>query len=189
MKKDAAQKVFCIGFHKTGTTSLAEALGTLGYRVTGPNGVHDPQIADNVLRLVEELVPRFDAFQDNPWPIVYRELDRRYPGSKFILTVRDPEAWIASQVGYFGDRKTPMREWIYGVGCPSGNEDIYRRRYEAHNEEVLDYFRSRAQDLLTLDIPAGDGWERLCAFLGSEVPHTPFPHRNKKDDRGLDRSG
>jgi UDP-N-acetylmuramate-alanine ligase len=38
-------KVFCIGFHKTGTTSLAVALKTLGYRVTGPNGVHDPDIA------------------------------------------------------------------------------------------------------------------------------------------------
>ena len=29
-------KVFCIGFHKTGTKSLRKALATLGYRVTGP---------------------------------------------------------------------------------------------------------------------------------------------------------
>ncbi|WP_025771914.1 sulfotransferase family protein [Thioalkalivibrio sp. HK1] len=178
----AEEKVFCIGFHKTGTTSLAEALRTLGYRVTGPNGAHDPQIRNNVLRLVDELVPLYDAFQDNPWPIVYLELDKRYPGSKFILTVRDPESWIESQVGYFGDRSTPMREWIYGAGCPSGNEDIYLRRYLAHNEEVLEYFRDRPQDMICLDIPAGDGWEKLCAFLGKEIPDRPFPHRNRKSD-------
>ncbi len=35
-------KVFCIGFHKTGTSSLAVALKTFGYRVTGPNGVNNP---------------------------------------------------------------------------------------------------------------------------------------------------
>ncbi|MFD3686023.1 sulfotransferase [Nocardiopsis sp. NPDC058631] len=22
----------------------------------------------------------------------------------------------------------------------------------------------------------GEGWERLCAFLGTEVPEGPFPH-------------
>ncbi|MBF2758887.1 MAG: hypothetical protein ISN28_01250 [Ectothiorhodospiraceae bacterium AqS1] len=179
-------KVFGIGFHKTGTTSLAEALRLLGYRVTGPNGAHDPQIANNVLRLIDDLVPRYDAFQDNPWPIVYQELDKRYPGSKFILTVRDPESWIRSQVGYFGDRKTPMREWIYGVGCPLGNEGIYLERYRAHNEDVLEYFRDRPQDFIRLDITAGEGWEGLCEFLGKGIPDMPFPHRNRKGDSGGD---
>ncbi|MEL7319154.1 MAG: sulfotransferase, partial [Pseudomonadota bacterium] len=34
----ARQKVFCIGFQKTGTSSLREALTRLGYRVTGVFG-------------------------------------------------------------------------------------------------------------------------------------------------------
>jgi len=72
-----ATKVFCIGFHKTGTTSLNVALNTLGYRVTGPNGVNDPDIAKNVLRMADDLVKRYDAFQDNPWPIIYKELDAK----------------------------------------------------------------------------------------------------------------
>ena len=29
------QKVFCIGFHKTGTTSMRDALNILGYKVAG----------------------------------------------------------------------------------------------------------------------------------------------------------
>jgi hypothetical protein len=82
------RKVFCIGFHKTGTTSLNVALQTLGYQVTGPNGYNDPKIQKRVLALAHSLVKKYDAFQDNPWPIIYKEMDHAYPGSKFILTVR-----------------------------------------------------------------------------------------------------
>ncbi len=171
-------KVFCIGFHKTGTKSLASALTTLGYRVTGPNGVSDPDIAKNVYAMAFDLIERFDAFQDNPWPIIYREVDRRCPGSKFVLTIRSSESWIRSMVSHFGSQVTPMRQWIYGAGCPSGNEAAYIRRYESHNHEVLEYFQDRPGDLQVMNLAAGDGWEKLCAFLGKPAPSAPFPHEN-----------
>ena len=176
-------KVFCIGFHKTGTKSLGEALGILGYRVTGPNGVKDPSVADNVWAMAQDLVERYDAFQDNPWPILYRELDERYPGSKFVLTQRDTQAWLKSQIMHFGQQITPMREWIYGVGCPVGNEQVYLERFERHYLEVGEYFQGRPQDLLVMDLARGDGWERLCPFLGVEIQAIPFPHTNKASDR------
>jgi hypothetical protein len=174
-------KVFCIGFHKTGTTSLEKALELLGYRVTGPNGTKDPDIAEKVYDMADELVAKYDAFQDNPWPVLYREMDEKYPGSKFILTMRSPESWISSQVRDFGLRETPMRRWIYGddAGCPEGNEDIYVARYERHNREVLEYFKDRPDDLLILDLPKGDGWPELCTFLDEPIPEKPFPHANK----------
>lgn len=173
------KKVFCIGFHKTGTTSLEKALELLGYRVTGPNGTKDPDIASKVYDMADELVQQYDAFQDNPWPVIYREMDEKYPGSRFILTMRSPESWINSQVRDFGLRETPMRQWIYGVGCPEGNEDVYVARYERHNREVLEYFRDRPDDLLVMDLPGGDGWPKLCGFLDEPVPDEPFPHANK----------
>ena len=174
-------KVFCIGFHKTGTTSLRLALELLGYRVTGPNATKDPDIAEKVYDMADELVAQYDAFQDNPWPVLYREMDRRYPSSKFILTMRNADSWIASQVKDFGLRETPMRRWIYGedAGCPEGNEAVYVARYERHNREVQEYFRDRPDDLLILDLPSGDGWPELCGFLGVPVPDKPFPHANK----------
>ncbi len=175
--------IFCIGFHKTGTTSLAVALKALGYRVTGPNGVNDPNIENNVLSMAYKLVEKYDAFQDNPWPIIYKELDAKYPGNKFILTLRSPDTWIKSQVMHFGCKHTPMRKWIYGVGCPEGNEDIYIKRFEDHNKEVLDYFKNRPKDLLVMDLAQGDGWDKLCPFLGVEIPNLPFPHANKADER------
>ena len=48
-------KIFGIGFHKTGTTSLAQALKMLGFSVTGPNGINDPNIADNARYLIQRL--------------------------------------------------------------------------------------------------------------------------------------
>ena len=176
-------KVFGIGFHKTGTTSLAEALSILGYRVTGPNGTENPNIADEVREMAWRLAEEFDAFQDNPWPILYRELDERYPGSKFILTRRPTDRWIKSICRHFGAVESPMRRWIYGVGAPLGNEDLYVARYERHNREVLEYFRNRPDDLLVMDLSQGDGWEQLCPFLGHGIPFQPFPHENRAEDR------
>jgi hypothetical protein len=177
-----APKVFGIGFHKTATTSLAGALGLLGYKVTGPNAVTKSNVEERALRMAGRLVKRYDAFQDNPWPLLYRQLDRRYPGSKFILTVRPTDRWIRSVVDHFGGTTTPMREWIYGgVGDPAGHEEHYIARYERHNAEVRTYFAGRSHDLLEMDITAGDGWEKLCPFLGHPVPAEPFPSMNSKD--------
>ena len=174
-------KVFCIGFHKTGTTSLELALKKLGNRVTGSFGTKDPDIANKVHEMAYAMVDNFDAFQDNPWPILYKELDKEFPGSKFILTRRPADTWIRSMVKDFALTETPMRRWIYGenAGCPEGNEDIYVARYERHYKEVFEYFSGRPNDLLTFDLPKGDGWDKLCPFLGYDIPDQPFPHANK----------
>lgn len=181
-------KVFCIGFHKTGTTSLGSALRKLGYSVTGPNGTKDPDISRKVYTMAFSLVEQYDAFQDNPWPIIYRELDQRYPNSKFILTMRPADAWIRSQVRHFGTRETPMRQWIYGAGCPQGNEALYVERFERHNREVLAHFASRPGDFLVMDLARGHGWKELCLFLEKPVPDIPFPHANKSQEREAEKS-
>ena len=183
----ADQKVFGIGFHKTGTTSLARALKVLGYRVAGPFGVHDEAIAATAVARAVDTAADWDAAQDNPWPIVFRELDAAFPGSKFILTVRDTDRWLNSVVRHFGGSITPMRTWIYGAGDPVGNEAVYRERYERHNREVLDYFADRPGDLLVFRLADGDGWEALCSFLGVAVPDVPFPHANSRQERGMGR--
>lgn len=182
------RKVFVIGFHKTGTRSLAKALRILGYSVTGPNEVNGPDVERKVHALAEDLIARYDAFHDNPWPIIYPWVDKRCPGSKFILTVRDTETWLRSQLVNSGRDETPMRKWIYGAVSPKGNEDVYRRRFERHNHDVVDYFSDRPGDLLVMDFARGDGWKELCPFLGRHVPNAPFPYQSR-DDGGDPRPG
>ena len=168
-------KVFGVGFHKTATSSLAQVLSILGYSVTGPSAVHDLNIINNVRNMAQQLTSEFNAFQDNPWPLLYRDVDLWCPHSKFILTIRPVEQWIKSVVGHFGNASTPMRQWIYGVGTPVGNE--------AHNRKVLAYFKDRPEDLLVLRITDGEGWDKLCPFLGKDIPSILFPNINKAKNR------
>lgn len=175
-----SQKVFGIGFHKTGTKTLGSALQTLGYSVVDGGGKNLlPYLVENRMEPIWDIIEKYDAFKDNPWPLLYKELDKKYPGSKFILTVREEEKWIKSVTNYFGENSTDMRKWIYGIGYPKGHEDIYAGRYRQHNEEVREYFQSRPMDLIELCWERGDNWEKLCEFLGKTVPTQEFPHANK----------
>lgn len=169
-------RVFGAGFHRTGTSSLRAALERLGYRVCGSVATEEPDIAKRAREIAFGLLDGYDAFVDNPWPILYRQLDEACPGSRFILTTRPSDAWIRSVSRFFGAKTTPMREWIYGAGSPLGNEARYVERFERHNAEVREYFRDRPGDLLVLRIAEGEGWRELCGFLGHEVPAEPFPH-------------
>jgi hypothetical protein len=48
----------------------------------------------------------------------------------------------------------------------------------AHAARVRARFRDEPGRLLEFDLWAGDGWPKLCAFLGLPVPATPFPREN-----------
>ena len=95
-------KVFGIGFHRTGTSSLGRALEQLGYNVCG-NFIHnETNLGDTLHQRAYDMAERYDAFQDFPWPLLYRELDKRYPGSRFILTTRNTDAWVRSVLKHVG---------------------------------------------------------------------------------------
>ncbi|MEO9594765.1 sulfotransferase family protein [Rhodopirellula bahusiensis] len=181
-------KVFGIGFHKTGTSSLGEALRILG---VAPIANYTPELLQSIeaedFETVREYCSGFQGFEDNPWPIIYQQMDKMFPGSKFVLTIRDSDAWIQSITKHFGSEQTEMRRWIYGAqhGAPVGSENIYRQRYDRHNEEVLDYFSDRPNDLAVLNWTEGASWQKLCDVLGMAVPQQPFPHTNRAEQRTL----
>src|SRR5690348_1942319 len=115
-------KVFCVAWHKTGTTTLGEALLTLGYKVVGARlDLAEPLLRRDIESVILE-ARKFEAFQDVPWAVLYRELDQRFPGSKFILVERDELKWLNSAIRHFGDRHVRMHEWIYGEGNIVGHE-------------------------------------------------------------------
>jgi hypothetical protein len=181
-------KVFGIGFHKTGTTSLGMALGHLAYEVClGSRPLREAlghrrlmaHLTHNEFHSIVDVAERFDACVDSPWFILYRELDRRFPGSKFILTVRDETAWLDSAIRYYAESESELRRWIYGVGTPVGHEETYLHRYRMHRETVAEYFRGREDQLLVVDWTR-DGWPALATFLGREAPAIPFPHISPK---------
>ncbi|HUR31926.1 MAG TPA: sulfotransferase [Saprospiraceae bacterium] len=172
-------KAFCIGFHKTGTTSLGVALEELGYNVCGVRHDLIPSLQKNDMSEVIAVVKSHDAFRDNPWPVIFKELDVLFPGSKFILTIREENKWIKSAVNHFQRTPSDMRLFIYGKAFPVGNEEIYLNRYRKHNEAVVEYFKNRASDLLILNLEHENPWIQLCKFLDKPIPGRPFPLINK----------
>jgi hypothetical protein len=177
-----AKKIFGIGLSKTGTTSLHHAFELLGLR-----SVHEPfkpQLLTGDYRCFDEI----DAACDVPVVPFYPQLDQAYPGSKFILTVRDLPSWLNAMERLFDVTRNmhpfPMaiRTLVYGVQV--FHEDRLKWAYEKHVREVKGYFRGRSKDLLVLRITDGEGWEKLCPFLGLPVPKVPFPKSWSPGSRG-----
>lgn len=176
-------KVFVLGFHKTGTTSLKKALELLGYLTAGPN----PELLDPILAgdwgPVDAAIADHDAFQDDPWFLAYERLESAYPDAHFILTVRDSGSWLRSVQGHFGNHVNGTRRAVYGDVGALDDPDHYIRCYEAHNRRVVDHFTARGRSLLVIDVTR-DGWEPLCRHLGVEPPVSffgrpiPLPHAN-----------
>jgi hypothetical protein len=193
-------KVFGIGFQKTGTSSLDQAFRILGYRTDKGVFINAPAKRDSIFidppltnaKVLERVFPvaqEKDAFSDNPWPLLYRELDALFPGSKFVLTVRYADTWLASLVRHYGDRESDMLEWLYGCRSIPGNEARCLPVYEAHNAAVRKHFASRPDALLEIDIERTPQWDALCAFLSRPVPAQPFPRANAAEERERKRAG
>jgi len=183
-KKRKWSKVFEVGVAKTGTTSLAMAFEILGLRWAGwcPNLYDEVKEGkfDNTLAYAE----KFDAFKDGPWheDDLYKILDRRFPDSKFILLERDDESWLKSIENFFSaDINWNNIDEKYLIHNFSDRKqemlDFKHKRFS----DVKDYFRDRPDDLLVMNICAGEGWEKLCPFLEMRVPKVKFPHEFKTE--------
>jgi hypothetical protein len=177
-----SSKVFGIGLNKTGTTTLSQCLYLLGHKAAPYN---DTLLEDVCVRKdfskLNEWVDQYDSFEDWPYPLIFEELDRMYPGSKFILTTRkSPETWVNSlkKHSLTTHPLNHSRKLMYGHAFPHGRENQHIKIYNEHNQRVRDYFRDRPNDLIELCWERGDGWKELCAFLSCEIPETPFPHTN-----------
>ena len=187
-----AGKIFAIGFYKTGTTTLFEALKVLGYRTINgdkPGSYPGADDGETLLRQIERGDYRlptfelFDAFTDNPYFHLWREIFEQFPDAKYILTVRDEERWIESCASFYRNRRIrPMRVWMFGKHANPGDSAESRQAwleaYRAHNAAVREHFRSRPDQFLEFDPTRMHEWGPLCEFLGKPVPAEPWPHAN-----------
>jgi len=171
-------KIFGIGLSRTGTTSLTFALAQLGLHAH-----HFPR--------TRELIDAVDAATDTSVAAWYRELDAAHPGSRFILTLRHLPDWLDSCETLWQTSSQFFDEFTSGIHRRLyGREDFDRvafgAAYARHRDDVLSHFTGRDRDLLLIDICAGEGWERLCPFIGFDPPSTPFPRRNARAALGHD---
>jgi hypothetical protein len=104
----AFNKVFGIGAHKTGTTSLAQAFHICGLKVGNQTAgeLTSPQVRRGQYQPLLDYCRTADAFQDSPFAQgrVFVVLDAAFPGSRFVLTVREPAEWFRSYEAFTAKR-------------------------------------------------------------------------------------
>ena len=202
-------KVFVIGLNKTGTTTMAKALRDLGFIVASEKEAKHlfRAWASRDFNPIIEFCKSAQAFQDSPFsfPDTFIALDRAYPGSKFILTVRgDEHEWYRSITRFHsklwgsGDGAPPTKSQLQNaVNSYKGrpwevnqalfktpeddpyNEDILKSFYIEYNNSVIDYFKNRPENLLVVNVANQDSYERFVDFLGVTSTVSSFPWENR----------
>jgi uncharacterized protein (DUF952 family) len=193
--KPTGPQVFGIGLAKTGTVSLTDALTILGY-----NAIHySPcfRISQNVPVFAWPWwLNRYNAHSDVPIAYFFKQIDQRFPDSKFILTTRPETQWLDSCKRHFTERREELDSQnkqfrpakildrtIYGSSV--FDETKFLTTYQSHTRTVCDHFK-KSNNLLIIDIADKSmdektKWGRLCEFLEKTVPDAPFPHSNVYD--------
>ncbi|GIV30545.1 MAG: hypothetical protein KatS3mg034_1118 [Vicingaceae bacterium] len=201
------EKIFCIGFNKTGTTTLAKVLEDFGYRLA------DQDQSERLFRYwkernfkpIIEFCKKADAFQDIPFslPFTFQVLHFAYPHAKFILTVRDSEEeWYESlyryHVNLFGDGKTVTEEdlqnakhiwkgWAFEVNQhryhpPKGepyHKETLIKSYKTHNYIVEEYFHDKPDSFIKINVAKKEDYFRLAQFLNKKPLYDDFPWLNR----------
>jgi len=171
VKHTKSKKIFCLGFNKTGTTSMAKLFSELDIPV-GPQRPAELLINDwkndnfkSILRYVKH---EGVAFQDVPFSLkkLYPILDKEF--------LRDsPEQWYKSLTSFhaknFGKGKIPDKKtlqestyvykgWLWEVNRAVSNtpeNDVYNKDllielYNEHNASVINYFKNTPEKLLVV---------------------------------------
>ncbi|MBB4301200.1 hypothetical protein GGD81_000215 [Rhodobium orientis] len=188
---DKKFKVFGVGLQKSGTSTLRECLGLLGYDIAR---LHKRVFFDARAGRMEAVLPHLDAheaFTGLAPPYLYEVgLERYGKAMRAVLTTRrSPEKWLNSLISHFERRSVfgnKLNLDVYGYLYPVGREEEFIAYYEAHNQRVRDFFaRQGASDqFLEICWETGDGWKELCDFLEEPVMEGGVPHSNRTADLG-----
>ena len=201
------RKVVCVGRNKTGTTSIEAALHSLGLRM-GLQARGEMLRGDWAKRDFTRIIAlcrTADAFQDVPFSNAYtfQAVDANFPGSRFILTVRDsPEEWFESLTRFhtkiINKGRLPTADdlrafeyrykgflwdsFVQNYGDDERllyNKEAYIANYLNHNSSVAEYFKHRPDDLLVLNVGRADAMQKLCEFIGAPYHGQAMPHMNR----------
>ncbi len=189
-------RVVGTGLGRTGTKSMQTALSMLGF---GPcHHMVEVFAHPESMQLwvdAREGRPNWDlifrdyqSVVDYPGAAFWREIADHYPDAKVLHTVRDPDQWFDSTQATIFAPDGPTRQRAEGLpgrffsailgplrphlGDRAWMTDFFRRHTEAVKAAI-------APDRLLI-YEVGEGWDRLCAFLGVPVPDAPYPSENTR---------
>lgn len=184
-------KIFQIGFNKCGTTSLHKFFLSNGLKsIHWGDALLAKKIKDNCDNNLPPLMgyDNYDCFTDmeSSWDDIfiylthYKELDKFYPNSKFILNIRNVDKWIESRLNH--PEYLPSHMKITGLN-KDGVIQHWRKQWFDHIQNVKNYFSDRENDLLIFDIESES--DKLISFMSEfvELKNPVFRHFHKTSDK------
>lgn len=145
-------KIFCISYQRTGTTSTGQFFKDYGYKVAGygstlKNKWTESWAQGNYEKIFKSFnFLRHQVYEDDPWWCTdfYKVLFHRFPKAKFILLERDPDKWFNSMVSLCNG-KTIGNTYIHAI--------IYDRldEFNSLNINSNKLFSSEIDNLLPLN--------------------------------------
>ena len=199
-------KIFCIGYNKTGTTSLSCVMSNNNISVA-PQQPFEYNLEsyfyenyNTFTNMIKYDYYNITFFQDVPFslPYFYKFLDKEFPNSKFILTVRDDEnEWYDSLIRFYKKIfinfhnphkidsyvykgilfKILTKTWEAPKYDPY-NEKILKESYLKHNQDVENYFKN-TNKLLKINLKDKNLKEKIENFLDYKFKNKDIPHLNK----------
>jgi len=154
----------------------------------------------------DELFADYNSIVDFPGAMFYKELANYYPEAKIILTVRDPQSWyesvkntiysfdpgvkfklrLVSKMPFSSDARNLLK--VIQLNDKSIWDKYFEGKFE-NKEYAINKFKNHIDDVKRaipkerlLIFESKDGWEPLCKFLGKEVPNSPYPRSNQKEN-------
>lgn len=198
-------KIFCIGYNKTGSTSLYNAISDLGFK--GFDLREGEMLLKNVINEswspIYSLCETAELFKDIPFslPGVWRKLYNRYPNAKFILSERDSTVQWYHSIKKFHKKKFNFSDdptwndvksakycydgmlndylrFVFSLSDRPYNFMTLSESYENHNKEVKEFFKD-SNNFLSVNVSNDNDYIKLCKFLGKEPIYSKFPISNK----------
>ncbi len=172
-----------------------------------PEGVsHWKDAYDEKLVDWDALFQNYQSIVDFPGSMYYKEMASHYTDSKVILTIRDPERWydsVKSTIYSFDPGPAIKIKMLLKMPFSSiarnlfkvillNDKSVWKKFFEGNfenrnyaikkfNDHIAEVKEAIPEERLLI-FQAKDGWEPLCRFLNTEIPDTPFPSSNKKED-------
>ncbi|PKH56350.1 sulfotransferase family protein [Shewanella sp. Choline-02u-19] len=174
-------KLFIIGLPRTGTTSISVALLDYGFNVAHT-------------AYTKRAFELADVISDSPCFCDYAQLDKLFPGSKFVYLERDLTLWVPSmqmlinkmlanldlKSGIFNPvlKRTFNAVFEFSSTRVPDNKEHLAKCYQQHKQGVLAYFENR-DDLICIDVSKPSSLSELLTFIGiSTEENLDFPHLN-----------
>lgn len=193
--KNSTQKIFVVGFNKTGTNSIHRLIedhgipgihwdrGKLAVTMLS-NAVHGRPLVDGYnprIRLFSDLYYRNETFclEANA---LFRQMNMSYPDSLFLYNTRPMGSWIKSRLKH--KSPTTGKALIDTYRNFLGTEDIsviinyWRKTRLRHEEDLRDYFKGSPR-YAEIDITDECFIDKLSGFLGFRLDSEKWKIYNK----------